>query len=83
MSYFDNTQALIASLSESMTSQFEIVQSQNYELKVDMNDMRIQHLDFKNQICGQMDDLKCEMQSIRTKLQSHIHEMRTQHQYFQ
>ena len=48
-----------------------------------MNDMRIHHLDFKNQMCGQMDDLKYEMQSIRTELQSHIYETRTQHQYFQ
>ena len=83
MSYFDNTQALIASLSDSMNSQFQIVQSQNYELKVDMNALKVHHLDLSHMMCAQMDALKCEMQAMRTNLQSHIHDTRTQHQYFQ
>ena len=83
MSYFDNTQALIASLSDSMNSQFQMLQSQNYELKGDMNALSSHHLEFSQLMCGQMDAMKYEMQNMRTDLQSHIHDTRTQHQYFQ
>ena len=34
-------------------------------------------------MCGQVDAMKCEMQTMRTDLQSHIHDTRTQHQFFQ
>ena len=90
MSYFEHTQALIFSLSDTMASQFQIVQSQNFELKIDFNDLRIQNLEFRNQVCGQMNDLTCEMQSLKTQhlelreeLKSHMHDMGTQHQQFQ
>ena len=83
MSYFDNTQALIASLAESMNSQFQILQGHNYELKNDMNALSTHHVEFSQLMCGQMDAMKYEMQTMRTDLQSHIHDTRTQHQFFQ
>ena len=80
MSYFDNTQALIASLSEAMNSQFQMIHSQNYELKGDMNTLNSHQLEFNHMMCGQMDAMKCEMQNMRIDLQSYIHDTRTQHQ---
>ena len=48
-----------------------------------MNILNSHQLEFSHMMCGRMDAMKCEMQNMRTDLQSHIHDTRTQHQYFQ
>ena len=48
-----------------------------------MNALSTHHVEFSQLMCGQMDAMKYEMQTMRTDLQSHIHDTRTQHQFFQ
>ena len=87
---FEQVKELVSSLFDTFTYQLHNIQSQNIELKNEMQGLRAQNSELKDQMNNQFSDSRHEVLSLKTQnselkeqLQNQTSELRTQNQHLQ